>query len=79
MWVAEWQAVPWLGEPSLDSLDDRGGVPLGNYRFHVEGNGWTLDSQPFAVVAGRPRGDGARARTTINVDGEVARARRAIA
>ena len=28
------------------------GVPLGNYRFHVDGHGWTLDSQPFAVVQG---------------------------
>ena len=51
-WVAEWQAVPWVGAPGLDSLDDRGGVPLGNYRFHVEGSGWTLDSSPFAVVTG---------------------------
>jgi len=52
VWVAEWQAVPWLGAPSLDSLDDRGGVPLGNYRFHVDGNQWSIDSQPFQVVAG---------------------------
>ncbi|MGE5186445.1 MAG: hypothetical protein ACM31C_30525 [Acidobacteriota bacterium] len=52
VWVAEWQAVPWLGMPNLDSLDDRGGLPLGNYRFHVEGAGWQLDSSPFAVVAG---------------------------
>jgi neutral ceramidase len=52
VWVAEWQAVPWLGAPSLDTLDDRGGVPLGNYRFHVDGNGWSVDSDPFQVVAG---------------------------
>ena len=52
VWVAGWQAVPWLGDPGLDSLDDRGGVPTGNYRFHVEGNGWSIDSDPFAVVAG---------------------------
>jgi hypothetical protein len=51
-WVAEWQAVPWLGALGADTLNDRGGVPLGRYRFHVEGNGWTLDSQPFDVVAG---------------------------
>jgi neutral ceramidase len=51
-WVAEWQAVPWLGAVGLDTLDDRGGVPLGNYRFHVAGKGWMLDSQPFQVVAG---------------------------
>jgi len=66
VWVAEWQAVPWLGEPSMDSLDDRGGVPLGNYRFHVEGNNWTLDSQPFAVIQGGLETTAARA-TTINV------------
>ena len=51
-WVVEWQAVPWVGAPGVDALDARGGVPLGNYRFHVEGAGWTLDSNPFAVVAG---------------------------
>lgn len=51
-WIAEWQAVPWLGEVGLDTLDDRGGVPLGNYRFHVDGKGWSLDSQPFQVVPG---------------------------
>lgn len=52
LWVAEWQAVPWLGAPALDGLDSRGGLPLGNYRFHVEGEGWTLDSTPFEVVRG---------------------------
>ena len=52
VWAAEWQAVPWIGAPNLDTLDDRGGVPLNNYRFHVEGSTWTLDSQPFQVVAG---------------------------
>jgi len=51
-WVAEWQAVPWLGSPTVDSLNDRGGLPLGRYRFHIEGSGWTLDSQPFEVIAG---------------------------
>lgn len=52
VWVAEWQAVPWLGAPGADDLADRGGVPLGRYRFHVEGHGWTLDSTPFEVVPG---------------------------
>jgi neutral ceramidase len=51
-WVAEWQAVPYLGIGTVDALDDRGGVPLGNYRFHVEGSGWTLDSAAFEVVTG---------------------------
>jgi hypothetical protein len=55
VWVVEWQAVPWFGAPNVDSLDARGGVPLGTYRFHVEGGGgqpWTLDSNPFTVVQG---------------------------
>ncbi len=51
-WVAEWQAVPWIGAPGVDALDARGGVPLGAYRFHVEGMGWTLDSDEFNVVEG---------------------------
>ncbi len=51
-WVAEWQAVPWVGAPSVDALADRGGVPVGRYRFHVEGKGWMLDSSPFDVVPG---------------------------
>lgn len=51
-WVAEWQAVPWLGAVGLDALADRGGLPLGNYRFHVEGAGWMIDSAPFEVIAG---------------------------
>ncbi len=52
MWVAEWQAVPWVGAVDRDGLETRGGVPLGRYRFHVEGNGWMLDSQAFEVVPG---------------------------
>lgn len=52
LWVVEWQAVPWLGAPNVDGLDARGGVPLGRYRFHVEGSGWTLDSNAFEVVEG---------------------------
>jgi neutral ceramidase len=51
-YAVEWQAVPWVGAPGLDALGDRGGVPLGRYRFHVAGDGWTLDSDPFEVVAG---------------------------
>lgn len=70
-WVAEWQAVPWVGAPGLDTLSDRGGLPLGNYRFHVEGAGWTLDSAPFAVVAGgvmlsSPSRSGGAVRTVVN-------------
>jgi len=52
VWVAEWQAVPWWGESGVDALDDRGGLPLGRYRFHVEGSTWSIDSDPFTVVTG---------------------------
>jgi len=51
-WVAEWQAVPWLGTPGADALTDRGNVPFGTYRFHVEGASWSLDSAAFTIVAG---------------------------
>jgi hypothetical protein len=52
VWVAEWQAVPWLGMAGLDDLGSRGGLTLGRYRFHVDGSTWSLDSDPFTVVAG---------------------------
>ncbi|HEY0254979.1 MAG TPA: hypothetical protein VGC41_25810, partial [Kofleriaceae bacterium] len=52
IWVVEWQAVPWLGSTDGDTLADRGRVKLGMYRFHVEGKGWTLDSNPFQVTQG---------------------------
>ena len=52
LWVAEWQAVPWWGDSAVDSLADRGGVPRGKYRFHVEGDGWTLNSNAFTVTDG---------------------------
>ena len=51
-WTIEWQAVSWLGAPELTELADRPGVPLGRYRFHIEGAGYTLDSDPFEVVPG---------------------------
>jgi neutral ceramidase len=51
VWAIEWQAVPWIGADEA-ALADRGGVPLGTYRFHVEGDGWTLDSDGFEVVPG---------------------------
>ncbi len=66
-WVVEWQAVPWLGEANRASLDDRGGVPLGKYRFHVEGKGWTLDSAPFTVVEGGLSAVASRASGQIRV------------
>ncbi len=49
-WAVEWQAVvPW-GTPDLDEVADRPGLALGTYRFHVEGDGYSLDSDPFEVV-----------------------------
>ena len=51
VWAIEWQAVPWIGSDQ-DALADRGGLPLGTYRFHVEGDAWQIDSAPFEVVAG---------------------------
>jgi neutral ceramidase len=52
VWVAEWQVVPWFGitDATLNGMKGRAGVPLGNYRFFVEGDGWTLASSPFEVV-----------------------------
>jgi hypothetical protein len=55
IWAVEWQAVPWHGAPGRDELIQRGGVALGRYRFHVVGEGWTLDSDPFQVQPGDVR------------------------
>lgn len=52
LWGVEWQAVTPTGTAGMDALTDRAGLPLGRYRFHVEGTGYVLDSQPFEVVAG---------------------------
>lgn len=52
IWAVEWQPVPWRGAPGLDGLEQRGGVPLGRYRFQVEANAYALASSPFEVVAG---------------------------
>ncbi len=68
VYVVEWQAVPWLGAPGLDALGDRGGVPLGNYRFHVEGDGWTLNSAPFEVIAGGLQASATRAGTVLTAN-----------
>jgi hypothetical protein len=65
-WNVEWQAVPWFGSPAHDSLDERGAVPLGNYRFHVDGHSWSLDSAPFAVVEGGVSPTASRS-TTVDV------------
>jgi hypothetical protein len=68
LWAVEWQPVPWTGDPGgLDALDKRGAVPLGKYRFHVLGNGWTLDSAPFDVVAGTLTIAASRANNVVTV------------
>lgn len=51
-WGLSWQAVTPTGTAGLAALADRPGLPLGRYRFHVEGTGYVLDSAPFEVIAG---------------------------
>lgn len=51
-WAITWQAVAPLGAPGLPDLADRPGLPLGRYRFHVDGGAYQLASEAFEVVAG---------------------------
>jgi neutral ceramidase len=51
-WVVEWQAVAPQGTAGLEDVTDRAGLALGRYRFHVQGTGYTVDSNAFDVVAG---------------------------
>jgi hypothetical protein len=46
-WATEWQAVS-----TSDDLSRRAGLPLGRYRFRVEGTGYELESRAFEVVPG---------------------------
>lgn len=46
----EMQAVSPLGATDADGLADRLGLPLGRYRFRVEGPGFELTSDPFEVL-----------------------------
>lgn len=48
-YTVEMQAVTPLGLPGHESLSDRAGLPLGRYRFLVEGTGYTVRSEPFTV------------------------------
>jgi hypothetical protein len=66
LWAVEWQVVPWLGAPG-DDLGRRGAVPLGHYRFHVAGDGWTLASDGFEVIAGPLAVAASRAGASITV------------
>jgi neutral ceramidase len=45
VWAAEWQAVPAIGAEQPPAS-----VALGEYRFAVEGSGWTLTSNSFEVT-----------------------------
>lgn len=65
-YAVEWQAVPWLGADGLHGLDGRAGVPLGDYRFHVEGTGYELWSEPFEVVTTPLAVRASRSGTTIS-------------
>ena len=47
-WALEWQAVG----VEQGALEERAGLPLGRYRFHVEGTGYAIDSAPFEVTRG---------------------------
>jgi neutral ceramidase len=51
-WTVEWQAVPSLGQPGLEALSARAGLPLGTYRIVVVGPTYSLHSNEFDVVAG---------------------------
>jgi hypothetical protein len=69
VWAVEWQPVPWTGSGgALDELDHRGAVPLGQYRFHVVGDGWELSSDPFDVVAATLVVTGSRVGTEIRAE-----------
>ncbi len=51
-WAITWQAVAPTGAPGLPALADRPGLPLGRYRFHVDGGTYQLASDAFEVIAG---------------------------
>jgi neutral ceramidase len=49
-WAAEWQAVTPIGTVFPDDISNRPGVALGRYRFHIEGNGYMINSDAFTVT-----------------------------
>jgi hypothetical protein len=68
-WVVEWQAVPPTGDAALPAVADRTGLPLGRYRIHVEGTGYSVDSDAFEVVPATLTGSASRAGTTLSLSG----------
>jgi neutral ceramidase len=66
-WVVEWQAVAPVGSAYPDALSGRAGVPLGRYRFLVEGTGYRVDSDPFTVAAGAVSVTATRMGTSLRV------------
>ncbi|MBT8494644.1 MAG: neutral/alkaline non-lysosomal ceramidase N-terminal domain-containing protein [Deltaproteobacteria bacterium] len=72
-WSVEWQAVPWVGasvgETAIDGLDSVAGLPVGRYRFHVEGSGYQLDSQPFEVTTAVLRVGASLAGSSLSISG----------
>jgi hypothetical protein len=70
-WVAEFQAVPWLGAVDSEgrslTMADRAGLPLGRYRFHVVGKSFDIASNPFQVQAASLGVSAARSGNTITV------------
>ena len=66
-WTVEWQAVAPVGSAYPDALSGRAGVPLGRYRFHVEGTGYRVDSDPFTVAAGAVSVTATRMGTSLRV------------
>ena len=66
-WVAEWQAVTPIGAAYPDDLTARPGVALGRYRFHIEGTGYTLDSDAFTVAPATLSLSATRSGSSVNV------------
>ena len=50
-WSVEWQALR-PGGTANDDLGARAELPIGRYRFRVEGTGYAVSSAPFEVTAG---------------------------
>ena len=63
-WVLEWQAVST--EPARVAMQN---LPLGRYRFHVQGTGYTVDSAAFEVVPAALHVAAGANDVTVSLDG----------